>query len=54
MNYAYGFPDQGPDPNSPGTFKQNLRITLEYIATLREHVRQALSGMYAQWLRLRE
>jgi len=54
MNYAYGFSDQGPDLNSPGTFKQNLRITLEYIATLREHVRQALSGMYAQWLGFRE
>jgi len=50
MNFAYGFQEQGPDPNSPGTFKQNIQITLEYIATLREHVRQALAGMYVEGL----
>jgi len=54
MNYAYGFQDQGPDPNSPGTFKQNLQITLEYVATLREHARQALAGMYVRWFSLGE
>ncbi|KAF5347550.1 hypothetical protein D9756_010698 [Leucocoprinus leucothites] len=46
MNYAYGFhTDQGADPNSTEAFEQNLQMTLQHVATLREHARRGLAGI---------